>query len=650
VCGIAGALEIGVSPEAWGERLTAMADALAHRGPDDHGTWCDAQAGVGLAHRRLSILDVSPQGHQPMPSPSGRFIATYNGEIYNFDELRESLGPPPSGWRGHSDTEVLLAGFDRWGVAATLRRAVGMFAMGVWDRSERRLLLVRDRFGVKPLYVGRFGGAIVFASELKGLRRHPAFRGEVDRGAVAAYLRLGYVPAPLSIYRDVRKITPGTIVTIGAGGDESTEPYWSLDDAVRTAQAAPFGGDDDEATDELDRLLRESVRLRMVSDVPLGAFLSGGIDSTLVVAAMVAQSTTKIRTFTIGFEDVGYDESAHAEAVARHLGTDHLTARLTAKDAWDVIPRLPRIWDEPFGDSSQIPTHLVSRVARAHVTVSLSGDGGDESFAGYHRYRLQRDLWRTIGWCPRPLRSAAGRLLMALPRGGLDAAFRWLEPAMARYGERGHAGDKIRKVAELLSVRDDGGLYREIVSQWKRPSEIVLEGAEPEILDDPWRRSRAIAGTVPRAMFIDTLTYLPDDILVKLDRASMAVGLEAREPLLDHRLVEFAWRLPERLKLQGGTGKRVLRRLLARYVPDSLVARPKMGFGIPLAAWLRGPLRDWAEPLLAESRLRGDGLLNPGPVRSAWREHVDGKRDRHYYLWSVLMLQGWLDAVRPGSD
>ena len=644
MCGIAGALETGRTSEAWDDVLLRMADRLRHRGPDDQGAWHDAVAGVGLAHRRLSILDLSPAGRQPMVSASGRFVIVYNGEVYNYAELRAEMGDPPGGWRGHSDTEVLLAGFERWGLPDTLRRSAGMFAIALWDREERTLRLVRDRLGVKPLYYGFQGGTFLFGSELKALRAHPSFRDEIDTDAVVAFLRHGYVPFPMSIHTGIRKLPPGGILTVGPGSEPVLESWWSARDAAETGAADPFPGSEQEAADELDRLLTDSIRLRLVSDVPLGAFLSGGIDSSLVVALMQRHGGAPARTFTIGFDHEDYDESPYAEAVARHLGTDHTTLRLSPSEAQEAVPLLPSIWDEPFADSSQIPTYLVSRLARRHVTVSLSGDGGDELFGGYLRYSLCADVWRTGRWCPAPLRGLAAAGLGLLPSGLLDATLAWTRPLMSRYGEPGRPSDKIRKLAEVLAWDDPMVLYREILSHWKRPADLVVGGDEPPGRPEPWGGWPRLDGLLARMSTHDLVTYLPDDILVKLDRASMAVGLEAREPLLDHRLVEFAMRLPEPMKRVRHDGKRILRSVLDRYLPRILVERPKRGFGIPLGAWLRGELRDWAESLLDERRLRSGGLLRPEPIRRKWAEHLSGERDWHYYLWDVLVLQAWLET------
>ena len=623
-----------------GEELDAavrrMGETLRHRGPDDGGSWVEAASGVALGFRRLAIIDLSPAGHQPMVSADGRYVIAFNGEIYNYRELRAELALPAGRWRGSSDTEAMLEGFSRWGIAATLERLVGMFAIALWDRRERRLHLMRDRLGIKPLYWARFGPLVLFASELKALRAHPGWRPELDRDAMGAYLRFAYVPAPHTIYRGVRKLEPGCLLTIGGEGDERSAPFWSLGAVVAQGRAARRDLADGEAIEALDRLLREAVGRRMVADVPLGAFLSGGIDSSAVVALMQAQSARPVRSFTIGFHEAAYNEADQAKAVARHLGTDHTELYVEAGQARDVIPRLPDHYDEPFADSSQIPTVLVAELTRRHVTVALSGDGGDEIFAGYNRYVWAAALWRRLGWLPAPLRGAAGGLLRALPPAAWDSLF-----ALIPSGARPRlAGDKLHKLAAILRADGADGLYRGLVSQWDDPAQLLAEGREPRgLLSDP-AVAHAVPDFVERMRYVDTLTYLPDDVLTKVDRATMAVGLEARVPLIDHRVVAFAWGLPARMLIRGGVSKWLLRQVLYRYVPPALVERPKMGFGVPIDFWLRGSLRDWAEDLLAEPALRETGLA-PGPIRARWREHLAGGRNWQHPLWVILMLQAW---------
>ena len=649
MCGLAGAFQPGVSESEWRDRLRAMANAIRHRGPDDEGFWCDASAGVGFAFRRLAIIDLSAEGRQPMASASGRFVMIFNGEVYNHAELRAELDALGIAWRGHSDTEVMLAAIDAWGLTAAVRRFVGMFAFALWDRADRRLHLVRDRLGIKPLYWGWSRGALLFGSELTALRRHPAFEARLDRDAVASFLRFNYVPAPRSAYEGFRKAEPGTIRTFSLGatapGDDGVkETYWSLADVAAEGLRRPFEGDDREAVDALEGRLMDSVRLRMVADVPLGAFLSGGIDSSLVVALMQAQSARPVRTFTIGFAEKDYDESAWARRVASRLGTEHTEQIVGAGDALATIPRIAALFDEPFADSSQVPTLLVSALARRHVTVALSGDGGDESFAGYKRYALFSDLRRTLGRLPRAGRALASRLLGAIPTAAANRLLGFTDPWLRRYGSGGRAGDKIGKLAELLALPDDRALYVDLVSHWKRP-ELLIPGSHeaPRWVDSTPPRAR-FRDEIHPLMYDDTLAYLPDDILVKVDRTSMSVGLEARVPLLDHRVVELAWRFPLALKLREGGTKWALKQVLDRHLPKELVDRPKMGFGLPIDVWLRGPLREWAESLLSVDRLRREGLLDPAPIREKWTEHLGGQRDWHYYLWNVLVLEAWREA------
>ncbi len=634
MCGIAGFWDPrGDLEAAQAEaRATAMAVALAHRGPDDAGVWTDARAGVALAHRRLAILDLSPAGHQPMVSACGRYALVFNGEIYNHLALRQELerrGQAPA-WRGHADTETLLAAVSAWGLAAALRASVGMFALALWDRQARNLSLARDRLGEKPLYYGRVGGAFLFGSELKALRTWPGFAAEVDRPALALYLRHNCIPAPYTIYRGIRKLPPGTWLSLSADAWEA-EPaaYWSAREVAERGQADPFRGTDAEAAEELERLLRQAVAGQMVADVPLGAFLSGGVDSSTVVALMQAQSGRAVRTFSIGFTEAAYDEAPQARAVAAHLGSEHTELYVSPAEAMAVIPSLPRLYDEPFADSSQIPTFLVSQLARRQVTVSLSGDGGDELFGGYNRHLWAPRLWRRLSPWPRPLRGLLATALRTLPPTAWDAAFARLGRLLPRSARQRNPGDKLHKLAEVLGAEGPEEIYLNLVSHWKHPGDVVRGVDEPATrVTDPAARAR-LEAFESRMMCLDLVTYLPDDILAKVDRAAMAVSLETRVPLLDHRLVEFAWRLPLAMKIRDGQGKWLLRRVLYRHVPRELVERPKMGFGLPLGDWLRGPLRDWAEALLDEARLAREGYFHPRPIRA---------------LWDVLMFQAWLEA------
>ncbi|HEY4642176.1 MAG TPA: asparagine synthase (glutamine-hydrolyzing) [Thermoanaerobaculia bacterium] len=622
-----------------------MTGRIVHRGPDDAGVWADPAAGVALGFRRLSIIDLSPAGHQPMQSASGRFTMIFNGEVYNFLGIREELergGLAPS-WRGHSDTEVILAAFEAWGLDEAVKRFVGMFAFALWDSRERLLHLVRDRMGVKPLYYTAANGAVLFGSELKAMTVAEECPTTISRDALGLYTRFAYVPAPYTIYEDVWKVRPGMIVTFDADHRRTEREYWSLRDVIERTAADRFRGSDAEAIEELDRVAREAVRLRMIADVPLGVFLSGGIDSSLVTALMQAQSSGPVKTFSIGFREAEYDEAHYAAAVAKHLGTQHTELYVTASEARDVIPLLPCMYDEPFADSSQIPTYLVSKLARQHVTVSLSGDGGDEFFAGYHRYFLGRKLWDKAESLPRVARPVAAAAMRAVPIRTWNTLLSPARRFVPRALRRERAGERIHKLAAAMTTSDPDALYRQVVAQW--PSLVPGARELPIAITDraAWPR---IDDYIERMMYFDQVSYLPDDILVKVDRASMAVSLEAREPLLDHRLIEFAWRLPLSMKLREGGGKWILKKLLARYVPPALIDRPKMGFGLPIDHWLRGPLTDWAESLLSERRLRDEGFFDARAVREKWTQHASGRGEWQQYLWTVMMFQAWLDARR----
>jgi asparagine synthase (glutamine-hydrolysing) len=647
MCGITGFVETSRTSGAEALRAVAarMSATLTHRGPDDGGVWIDVDSGVALGHRRLSIVDLSPEGHQPMRSADGRFVLVYNGEIYNFGELRTSLESFGHRFRGHSDTEVLLAGFCHWGVAATLRKTVGMFALAVWDATHRTLQLARDRMGEKPLYYGWHGGVFLFGSELKALHVHPAWRGDIDRDAVALLMRYGYVPAPYSIYRGIHKLAAGAILTLNydelsAARAPQPQEYWSARERAQEADADPFAGNEAEAIAALEAVLSESVKLQMVADVPVGAFLSGGIDSATVVALMQSHSTRPVKTFSIGFHEDGYDEAPHARSVARHLGTDHTELYVTANEAMSVIPTLPRLYDEPFADSSQIPTYLVAALARRHVTVSLSGDGGDELFWGYPRYGAAYRSWQTIASVPTFAQKGLRALLRSTPAPVLNAALQFSTPSTAR---RRRTRSEWRHVATVLNDRNGDSFYRTVMSHWLDPRALIRGAGEPADVFTDTSRMSTLSDFRKRMMFFDAISYLPDDILVKVDRAGMSVSLETRMPLLDHRVVEFAWRLPMDLKLRGGHGKWLLRQVLFKHVPRALVERPKMGFGLPIDSWLRGPLREWAEGLLAESRLTNEGYFNATSVRRAWAAHLSGRLDQHSLLWNVLMFQSWLE-------
>jgi asparagine synthase (glutamine-hydrolysing) len=651
MCGFAGYIDLSRSSTE--ERLRSvaggMADTLIHRGPDDAGVWMDPGEGVALGFRRLAILDLTPEGHQPMASAGGRYVIVFNGEIYNHREIRRELGTTLNGsaprYRGHSDTEVLLAAIEAWGLRGALERAVGMYAIALWDRRERALHLARDRMGEKPLYYGRMGRSFLFGSELKALRAHPEFEGEIDRDALAIYLNLGYVPHPHCIYRGVKKVPPGAILTLDLTAPDrepSVVPYWTLRDSAVEGIRNSFAGSEAEAVEELEGRLREAIRLQMVADVPVGAFLSGGVDSSTVVALMQAQSPRPVLTFTIGFHETGYNEAQHAAEIARHLGTEHTELYVTPEQAMGVIPRLPTLFDEPFGDPSQIPTFLVSQLARRKVTVSLSGDGGDELFGGYSRYHLGLRLWNRVAWAPRPLRRAVGRGIGLLPARGWDRVFAPFGPVLTRGKRLRSMGDRLHKLAGILDTDDLGSFYGGMRLQWGDPRAIVLGASRPPGDLYPPAIPPQVGDPIQGMMYQDSLSYLPDDIMVKVDRASMGVSLESRAPLLDHRVVEFAWKLPARWNVAGGEGKLLFKKLLYRLVPRSLVDRPKMGFGVPISSWIRGPLRDWAEDLLSEDRLEREGMLDPDPVRVKWSEHVSGDRDWQYPLWNALMFQAWM--------
>jgi asparagine synthase (glutamine-hydrolysing) len=639
MCGIAGILA-GASAVAdeLGIAIDAMSQALSHRGPDAAAHWLDAEAGIALGHRRLSIIDLSERGAQPMVSGNERYVISYNGEVYNFEELRKELLAAGARFRGTSDTEVILEAISAWGIEATVKRLVGMFAFGLWDRQSRSLTLVRDRLGIKPLYWAEFGNGFLFASELKALRANPSFRPEISHNALAGFLRYGYVAGPGSIYRGVKKLMPGQILTLAAGAEPQANSYWSLADIVAEGTEHPFRGDAAEAETALAALLSDAVKRRMVADVPLGVFLSGGIDSSLVTALMQAQSDKPVKSFSIGFHEADYDEATNAKAVAAHLGTEHTELYVTPRDALDVVPLLPEIHDEPFADVSQIPTYLVSKMTREHVTVALSGDGGDEVFGGYNRYVAAARFGGLLFGQPPGLRDIESRLLRGLPPASWDVLAKTL-PSRIRPRQ---LGDKLHKLSAVLSGGPDE-FYRAVTGHWTDPSTMVIGARGTPQPYDAEEAEKLLPDPVLRMQYLDSLTYLPDDILTKVDRASMAVSLEARVPLLDHRVVALAWSLPRAMKIHRGRGKWILRRLLQRHLPRNLIDRPKSGFAVPIAAWLRGPLRDWAEELLDEGRIRSQGYFKPEPIRRKWTEHLTGRRNWQSQLWDVLMFQAWLE-------
>jgi asparagine synthase (glutamine-hydrolysing) len=635
MCGIAGFLKIGgLSAADARQTVERQARTLLHRGPDDCGTWLDPDAGIALGHRRLSILDLSPAGHQPMVSASGRYVIALNGEIYNHLDIRlrlddESTAPR---WRGHSDTETLLAGIDRWGVAVTLGMSVGMFAFALWDRQERALVLARDRMGEKPLYYGWQGDSFLFGSELKALRAHPNFHAEIDREVLADYMQHGYIGSPHCIYRDIFKLLPGTYLELS--GDESAgrlpapKTYWALREVVEQGRQNSFEGDDDDAARTLEELLGRAVSLQSVADVSLGAFLSGGIDSSLIVSLMQARSSKRVKTFTIGFSAPRFNEAGYARAVAEHLGTDHTELYVDSNDAMRVIPSLPRLFDEPFGDSSAIPTFLVSQLARSKVTVSLSGDGGDELFGGYSRYQRTLDIWRNLRRIPQLLRAP------------LSYAARTLAP----FAEGISIGPNLQRAGQFLTVRNAQECYQMHFSHHYGAPSGVLGATGHSQVPRAVERPLGNAAMLEHMMYEDAISYLPDDILVKVDRASMAVGLESRVPMLDHRVVEFAWRLPPHMKVRQGEGKWLLKKVLQRHVPAHLIDRPKMGFGVPVGDWLRGPLQDWAEELMSPPRLRDQGIFDESIVRARWTRFLKDPRVSSDGIWQLLMFQSWIDG------
>lgn len=658
MCGIGGFwLQSGLPRDALQARAEAMADKLTHRGPDDVGVFVDADAGIALAHRRLAVVDLSSRGHQPMRSASGRYVITYNGEVFNHAELRRELQSFGFHFGGHSDTEVVLAAIEHWGLESALQRCNGMFAFGLWDRNQRTLVLARDRLGVKPIYYGWIGSTFVFASELKALRALPNFNNAINRDAVALLLRHGYVATPYSIYRNIHKLVPGTWLPVDARmasnpADEAelrrhAHVYWSVRKTAEHGSRNRAEMVDKEAADELERLLRDAVAIRMEADVPLGAFLSGGIDSSTITALMQAQSTRPVKTFSIGYAEHDFNEATFAKAVAARLGTDHHEFYVTARDALEVVPQLPEIFDEPFADPSQIPMFLVSKLARDTVTISLSGDGGDELFGGYARY-FEADRYRRMALnIPRPLI----RPLAATLRSGPAASFaklscRLLPPRFQPKNPLSAAS----RLGDMLGAGSDAERYARLVTHWT-DSIVTVKGASEmaTVLTDASRQA-TLTDPFESIMYADLVSYLPDDCLTKVDRASMAAGLEVRVPLLDHRVVELAWRTPLRQKVRNGQGKWLLRHILDRHVPNALVNRPKAGFGIPIGEWLRGPLQGWAESMLDEQRLREDGFFEPERIRKTWSAHVSGHASEPYRLWNVLMFQAWLDATKPTTS
>ena len=652
MCGFAGLVNArsGQTADALRAVVQRMADTLVHRGPDDSGVWVDAEAGIALGHRRLSIIDLSHVGHQPMVSVGGRYIIAYNGEIYNHPALRRRLeleaGNRLSRWRGHSDTETVLAAIEVWGLGNALEQFIGMFAFALWDRQKRALYLVRDRLGIKPLYYGWERGSFLFGSELKAIKAHPAFDSVICRDALTLLLRHNCISAPYSIYQNIFKLLPGYFLHLSHEDivkrrKVKPQPYWRSKEVAENGQRDIFNGDEIDAVSQLDFLLRDAVKLQMVSDVPLGMFLSGGVDSSTIVAMMQAQSSQPIKTFTIGFKDRSYNEAEQAKEVANHLGTDHAELYVTPEQTMAVIPKLPTLYDEPFADASQIPTFLISEFARQYVTVSLSGDGGDELFGGYNRHFWVKNIWDKIRWIPELLRSQMSQRLRSITSQRWDSVYSLVEPLLPMKFRTRLPGEKLHKLAEVLPANSIEAMYYGLTSHWKEPARVVLNAIEPPTILTDRNCCPDLSDFIHRMMYLDLITYLPDDILVKVDRASMGVSLETRVPLLDHRVVEFAWRLPLSMKVRNGQGKWLLRQVLYQYVPKELVERPKSGFGIPIDSWLRGPLRDWAESLLDERHLKNERFFDPALIRRKWTEHLSGKRNWQYHLWDILMFQAW---------
>ena len=649
MCGICGFLDTNrdTSESDLKNIISGMSISIQHRGPDADGKWIDQHHGVALGFRRLSILDLSVRGHQPMSSQDGRYKIVFNGEIYNFAALRKQLEKWGHNFLGGSDTEVMLAAFTKWGLVEAIKKFNGQFAFALWDQEEKVLHLVRDRIGVKPIYYGWQRGVFLFASELKAIRAYPGFKAEIDRQALVEFLTYGYVPTPKSIYEGINKLEPGMIFSVDLStskGKGSKMRYWNIPIPRDNARGGISELGPKEAILSLESLLLDSVKLRMVSDVPLGAFLSGGIDSSTIVALMQAQSSQSIKTFTIGFADEGFNEAHYAKDVAKYLGTDHTELYVTPAEAMNVVPDLPKIYDEPFADSSQIPTYLVSKLARRDVTVSLSGDGGDELFLGYNRYLWTQKIWRSASWLPTNIRKQLAGALSRFSSNSLESIYRILRPTLPRRLRFPQMIEKFQKVTKLLAMESPQDAYQSLVSFWLPGSNLVKGVPIQRNSGEPSWLNAEDTSFVMKMSHADIRTYLPDDILVKLDRASTATSLEGRVPFIDdHRVVEYALALPTSLKIREGKGKWILREVLKKYIPEEMMDRPKMGFALPIDSWLRGPLQAWAEELLSPGRIEAEGLLNSAPIQEKWLQHKTGKKNWHNHLWNVLMFQAWLE-------
>ena len=646
MCGIAGIFSHGFQND-FHEQLVKMSDTIANRGPDDEGCWYDYQDGIGLAHRRLSIIDLSQSGHQPMLSPSGRYVIVFNGEIYNYKEIKKSLESQDIEWKSDSDTEVMLAAIDTWGIEKAVTYFNGMFAFGLWDKKKRVLSLCRDRLGIKPLYYAKIKKGILFGSELKAIKAHPDFNPVISQSSLGAYLRYNYVPAPDTIYKNTWKLKPGNIIhftqyDISNENFKESLCYWDIKKIAKEKQLNPFKGTEAEAIDQLDDLLVDSIKKRMISDVPIGAFLSGGIDSSTIVSIMQSQITQKVNTFSIGFNVEGYNEAVYARKIAKYLGTNHTELYLNQQDVIDVIPKLPAFYDEPFSDSSQIPTYLVSKLAKQTVTVSLSGDGGDELFGGYNRHFLIPYIWNRIEKIHPSLRKFGSNVLQLFSPVQLNQFFYKINILLPQNRQINRAGDKLDKLSEILPLTSPDAIYESLCSIWKNPENVIIN-PENKAKHSGMIFDVQLSGISNKTMFLDLISYLPDDILTKIDRATMAESLEGRVPILDHRIVEFAWSLPLEFKIRKNKGKLILRNVLNKYLPHEYVDRPKSGFSIPIDSWLRGDLLDWAENLLDKKRLISQGFFNASIVRKKWDEHLSKKRNWQYQLWNILMFQSWLE-------